>query len=327
MGHGAIRPGHKYLAFALALGIAPLAAGAERLANEQAIALWPDPPASAPAGLVPKIVDRSPTPFRAERELTGITEPSLTVYLPQRPTGTAMIVAPGGSYRWLTLDRGGAEIAPLLTADGITVFLLAYRLPGEGHEGAPDVPLADGQRAVRLVRAHAAEWRLDPHRIGFLGFSAGGHLGASLATGFGRAVYAPLDAADRLPARPDFVALVYPVITMLDGAAHEGSREALLGESPSETDKRTYSPQLHVTPRTPATFMVLADDDTTVDAENAVGFYGALHDAGVTAELHIFRDGGHSFGIRGAAGLPVEIWPALMTAWMERIGMLNGGEK
>ncbi len=297
------------------------------LTDGQSIPLWPERPASAPADLAPVIVDRSSNPFRPDRALTGIAEPSLTAYLPERQNGTSVIVAPGGSYRWVTLDTGGAEIAPVLTARGVTVFLLAYRLPGEGHAEAPDVPLADGQRAVRLLRAHAAEWGLDPGRIGFIGFSAGGHLAASLATGFESRAYAPLDDADTLSARPDFVALLYPVITMLDGTAHQGSREALLGKSPDEEAKRTHSPQLHVGAGTPEIFMALADDDTTVDPENAVGLYTALRQAGVRAEMHIFRDGGHGFGIRGAASLPVQMWPELMCAWMERIGMLNGGEK
>lgn len=311
----------------MALIAVPLDAGARMLANEQAIPLWPERPASAPADLTPVIIDRSPNPFRPNRALTGIAEPSLTAYLPERPNGTSVIVASGGSYRWVTLDMGGAEIAPVLTARGVTVFLLAYRLPGEGHAGAPDVPFADGQRVVRMLRAHAAEWGLDPGRIGFIGFSAGGHLAASLATDFGRAVYTPLDDADSLSARPDFVALLYPVITMLDGAGHEGSREALPGKSPNEAAKRAHSPQLHVSAGTPEVFMVLTDDDTTVDPENAVGLYTALRQAGVRAEIHIFRDGGHGFGIRGAADLPVQIWPELMCAWMDRIGMLNGGEK
>lgn len=311
------------LAGALALTMAPLAANA--LEDEQAIALWPERPASSPADLEPVIVERSESPFRADRALMGIAEPSLTAYLPAEPNGTSLIVAPGGSYRRVVLDKEGIEIARALASEGVTVFLLAYRLPGEGHEGASDVPLADGQRAVRLVRSHAAEWGLDADRVGFLGFSAAGHLGASLATGFARTAYQPVDAADEISARPDFMALVYPVVTMLDGHVHEGSREALLGEAPDEEAKRAYSPELHVSADTPETFMVLADDDSSVVPENAVGFYTALRKAGVKAELHIFREGGHGFGIRGAGDLPVAGWPGLLTRWLDRIGMMREG--
>ncbi len=298
---------------------------AQQLEHELSIPLWPERPASAPADLEPQIVERSKSLFRPDRALMGIAEPSLTVFLPAEPNGTSMIIAPGGSYRRVVLDKEGVEIAHALADQGITSFLLAYRLPGEGHEGAADVPLADGQRAVRIVRAHAAEWGLDPDRIGFLGFSAAGHLGASLLVGHDRAIYDAVDAADDISARPDFAALIYPVVTMMDGSVHAGSREALLGTDPSEDAKIAYSPQMHVTSDAPETFFVLADDDTSVVPENSILLYQALREAGVKSELHIFRDGGHGFGIRGAEGLPVQKWPTLLSDWMDRIGM-GGGE-
>ena len=168
------------LALVLGVSLVPLPGVAAPLEQEQTLPLWPGRPASSPADLQPTIVERSKSLFRADRALMGIAEPSLTVILPTHPNGTSLIVAPGGSYRRVVLDKEGIEIARVLAERGVTSFLLAYRLPGEGHTGAADVTLADGQRAIRLVRAHAAEWGLDPARIGFLGFSAAGHIGASL---------------------------------------------------------------------------------------------------------------------------------------------------
>ncbi len=315
------------LVLVLGMSLVPVPALAAPLEQEQALPLWPGRPVSSPADLEPTIVERSKSLFRADRALTGIAEPSLTVILPAHPNGTSLIVAPGGSYRRVVLDKEGIEIARVLAERGVTSFLLAYRLPGEGHEGAADVPLADGQRAIRLVRAHAAEWGLDPDRIGFLGFSAAGHIGASLLAHAARETYRAVDEADALSARPDFVALVYPVVTMMDGPVHEGSREALLGAAPTEEAKTAYSPELHVGKDAPETFFVLADDDSSVPPENSIRLYQALHAAGVGAELHIFREGGHGFGIRGAAGLPVEMWPGLLTDWMERIGAMAPDSK
>ena len=295
----------------------------DRLRHEQALSLWSGLPPGTPADLVPEIIERSAVPFRPDRAIHGITDPSLTVMLPDRPNGTSVIVAPGGSYLRIVLDKEARELAEVLLPRGVTVFLMTYRLPGEGHANAADAPLADAQRAVRLVRQHAAGWGLDPDRIGFIGFSAAGHMGASLATGFGRPVYTPVDAADTLSARPDFTALVYPVVSMEDGIAHEGSRTALLGAGPSEAVKRAYSPDLHVGADTPQTFLLFADDDPSVDAENAVRFYSALHRARVPAELHVFRDGGHGFGIREVQELPARVWPDLLAGWLERIGMID----
>lgn len=295
---------------------------ADPLIHEQRIPLWPERPAGTPPDLGPQIAERSESLYRADRALTGIVDPSLTVFLPEAPNGTSVIIAPGGSYRRVVLDKEGSEIAAALAEKGVTAFVLAYRLPGEGHAAGADAPLADGQRAIRLVRQGAKEWGLDPDRIGFLGFSAAGHLGASLIAQHDRAFYAPADATDEVSARPDFGALIYPVVTMQDGAVHEGSRSALLGEAPTDAMKDSYSPERHVTADAPETFIVLSDDDPSVPPANAVRFYSALHEAGVKAELHIFRDGGHGFGIRGAGDLPVARWPLLLEDWLTRIGMM-----
>lgn len=295
---------------------------ANGLQHEAVLPLWNERPAEVPADLAAVIDERSPNLFRPDRALSGISDPSLTVWMPEHPNGTSIIIAPGGSYRRIVLDKEGIEIAKALAPLGITSFLLTYRLPGEGHDNRADAPLADAQRAVRLVRGHAEEWGLDAERIGFLGFSAAGHLGASLATGYARATYQVDDDERDTSARPDFVALVYPVVTMQDEGVHAGSRTALLGDSPTLQQKHEHSPEAYVDANTPETFLVLADDDPSVPPANAVAFYSALHAAGVKAELHIFRDGGHGFGIAGAQNKPVAGWPSLLAQWMEQIGVM-----
>lgn len=271
--------------------------------------------------------ERSSNLFRADRALTGIVAPSITAWVPEHPNCTSIIIAPGGSYRRVVLDKEGIEIAKALAPLGVTSFLLTYRLPDEGHTNRADAPLADAQRAMRLVRGHADEWGLDPERIGFLGFSAAGHLGASLATGYARDVYQVDTDEQAISARPDFVALVYPVVTMQDDGVHEGSRTALLGDNPTPQQKRDYSPEEHIGAEAPETFLVHADDDPSVPPANAVAFYSALHAAGVKAELHIFRDGGHGFGIAGAQNKPVAGWPHRLAQWMEQIGVMPEEEQ
>ncbi|WP_176086827.1 alpha/beta hydrolase [Martelella sp. HB161492] len=290
------------------------------LAHEQVIPLWPGRPKGTPADLEPIITERSENLFRTSRVITGVVEPSLTAIVPEKPNGVSLIAAPGGGYRRISLDAAGYKLAQQLAPLGVTTFMMTYRLPGEGHDNAADVPLMDAQRAVRLIRRNAADWGLDPGRIGFLGSSAAGHMAASVATGHGRKVYEPLDDADAVSARPDFLGLMVPVITMSDPFVHAGSREALLGAKDDAATRRAYSPDLQVTPDTPETFLVLADDDQSVPAENGLGFYAALRRAGVPAELHVFRDGGHTFSVPGA---PVRDWSRLFIGWLRQIGMLD----
>ncbi|MEF2071345.1 alpha/beta hydrolase [Consotaella sp. CSK11QG-6] len=298
-------------------------AAAEPLQSGQVVDLWPGtPPGTETSTAKPEIVERSKILFHADRALIGIVEPQLTAIVPEHPNGASLIVAPGGAYARVVLDKEGMEVADALGPDGVTVFLMTYRLPAEGHADGKDVPLQDGQRAVRLIRQHAEEWGLDPDRVGYLGFSAAGHLGASLITGYDKPVYDPIDEADSLSARPDFAVLMYPVVSMQDDIAHMGSRTALLGENPSQELKDEFSPELHVTADTPQTFMALADDDSSVPPENAVRLYLALKKAGVPTELHIFRDGGHGFGIAGAGDKPARKWPMLCRWWLKQIGVL-----
>jgi acetyl esterase/lipase len=306
------------------------AATAAPLTDRQQILLWPGtPPGSENVNINTMVVERSKSLFMPDRAMTNIIKPSLTVFLPEKPNGTSMIVVPGGAYARIVLDKEAGEIINWLKPLGVTVFMLLHRLPAEGHANGKDVPLQDGQRAVRLIRQNAAEWGLDPNKIGFMGFSAAGHLGASVATMSGKSVYKPVDAVDTASARPNFAVLGYPVASMdteiATGAG--GTRDNLLGKTPSAEAIAEYSNELHVTKETPQTFLVLADDDPVVPSEHSIRFYRALKKAGVPAELHIFRNGGHGFGIDRVAGMPAVVWPELCTRWMVQIGMLKAPTK
>jgi acetyl esterase/lipase len=259
-------------------------------------------------------------PELRDRAITGIGAPSLTAYLPKRPNGSALIVAPGGAYLREAWDKEGVDTARWFVNKGVSVFLLKYRLPGEGHERRSDVPLQDAQRAVRLLRARAASFHLDPARIGMVGFSAGGHLASMAASRFADKVYEDVDAADALSARPDFSILLYPVVSMEDPVAHEGSRRALLGDAPSEQARLKYSTDRQVTAANPPTLLILAADDRAVLPENALRYYRALIAAGVSVELHIYERGGHGFGLRTPPGAAVEGWPDLALQWLKRRG-------
>jgi acetyl esterase/lipase len=272
--------------------------------------------------LTEAITERSSDPNRPDRFVSGVVRPKLLVFAAREPNGTALIIAPGGGYVREVLDKESFEIADWVSARGVTAFVLTYRLPGEGHERRADVPLQDAQRAMRLVRARAAEWRIDEARVGFMGFSAGGHVAASVATRADEVVYERVDAVDAKSARPSFSILLYPVISMDPGVGHTGSRQALLGESPSDALVLASSADRQVTARTPPTLMILAYDDTLVVPEHSLRYYRALHQAGVSAELHIYAAGKHGFGIRGAAGLPIGRWPEVAWSWLRSSGLM-----
>lgn len=285
------------------------------------IPLWPGDglaPGDHALAQPQRTLERSPDPALPDRFVDHVNRPYLVVQRPAHPNGAALLVIPGGGYARIVLDKEGSALVPsFVEQGGVTLFVLRYRLPGEGHADGADAPLADAQRALRLIRARANDWGVDPHRIGVMGFSAGGHLAASLGTRYDQTLHAPRDAIDRVPARPDFQLLVYPVIDMIGIATHAGSRQQLLGDAPRADRMQQYSPQQHVTAATPPTFLVHAQDDTVVPVENSLLFYGALRAAGVPAEMHLFPRGGHGFGIRGTVGLTAAAWPRLALAWID----------
>jgi acetyl esterase/lipase len=291
------------------------------------IMLWPGtPPGGAGVTLpVNRVVNHEPayvTPN--DRAIDQVGVPVLNVLRPDKPDGSAMILAPGGGYSREMLDFEGMDVARHFNAMGVTCFVLRYRLPGEGWANRSDVPLQDAQRAMRLVRANAAKYGVDPARIGFMGFSAGGHLACSIATRFATKVYAPLDAADALSARPDFSVPMYPVVTMGEGC-HAGSRDKLLGLNASAELIDAYSCERHVPADAPPTFLALAADDTVVPPlPNGGAYYVALQAAKIPSEIHLFESGGHGFGIARTAGKPDSAWPQLLLKWGASHGFFKG---
>jgi len=287
----------------------------------ETIDLWPKgPPGMPETPPVELTIERSRDPARNDRAVVGVTAPRLAVFRPATPNGASLVVFPGGGYIRMAIDKEGYEIARLLAARGFTVFVLFYRLPGEGWANRADVPLQDAQRAVRLVRANAANFGLDPARVAAMGFSAGGHLCADLAARFASKIYEPVDAADALSARPMIAAPVYPVVSMDSSFAHAGSRKSLLGDEPTPDAARAHSPDLNIAPDTPPCFLCAAADDPVVPVANTMMLHAALRSAKVPVELHVFEQGGHGFGLRGVTGKPAAAWPDLFLAWARAKG-------
>jgi len=288
----------------------------------ETIDLWPAPPArSATTLLVETARERSTDSAYNDRYVSGISRPRMAVFRPAKPDGSAVLITPGGGYNWVVIDKEGYEMARWLAARGTTVFVLFYRLPHEGWASGPDTPLADAQRAMRLIRHRASSLRIDPSRVVVMGFSAGGHVCASLLTRFDASVYRPLDAADRESARPDAAAPIYPVISMTLPIAHAGSRTNLLGAQISPELERRYDPSKNVPPNAPPTFLLHAEDDRSVVVENSLMMRSALLARNVPVETHLFADGGHGFGLRLSHGKSVDGWQALFHAWGRKKGM------
>ena len=284
-------------------------------AGHTQIPLWPGEapharPLSGPeiAGTVvdradnPKLVGGRPWTF-----VDRVSQPTMTVYSPQGSnSGAAVVVFPGGGYNVLAMDLEGTEVCEWLTSRGVTCVLLKYRVPCVKVGPYRDCPAAleDAQRAVGLVRFRAAEWQIDPNKIGVLGFSAGGHMVASLSTHFDKRLYPAVDEADTVSCRPDFAVALYP------------------GHLALSRTSRILNPGIPVTPRTPPTFLLHAQDDPVDPVENSLLYHAALRKAGVPVELHVFVKGGHAFGLRRTES-PITEWPALVETWMESIGVLS----
>jgi acetyl esterase/lipase len=243
----------------------------------------------------------------------NVSRPTMTVYAPTgKNTGAAVVVFPGGGYEGLAIDLEGTEVCDWLTSKGITCVLLKYRVPAPRtppYWGAyPQSPMAleDAQRTVGLVRFHAAEWHIDPHKIGVLGFSAGGHLVAAMSTHFEHRLYPPVDAADKESCRPDFAVALYPGHLAFNNKTSE-----------MNPDIRAY-----ITRQTPPTFLLQDEDDHVDNVSDSLVYYIALKDAGVPVEMHLYAQGGHGFGLRRTK-LPVTKWPQLVETWLETIGMTS----
>jgi acetyl esterase/lipase len=251
-----------------------------------------------------------------------VTDPTLDCYFvpAEKSTGTAIVICPGGGYGRLAIDHEGSLVAAWLNELGIAAFVLTYRLPSDAIMANKSIgPLQDGQEAIRIVRRHAKEWNIDAHKIGIMGFSAGGHLAATVSTHFAENVYAPTDTTS---ARPDFSVLVYPVISMDSTITHRGSRDNLLGPAPSEETVRNFSAEKCVTKDTPLAFMVHAADDNTVPVENSIDYMLALKRNRVSCELHIYESGGHGFGLGGGVGTK-STWPEAFKKWLQANSILS----
>jgi acetyl esterase/lipase len=302
------------LGLAVSLLLAAPGAGAGEV---PVIPLWPGgPPGTQSPATQLKVEERGIAGGLRDRAATGITQPTLTVFEAAEPNGSALLVIPGGGYARVVMDKEGYETAQWFAERGTTAFVLLYRLPGEFWEDSPNVVLQDTQRSMRIIRSEAERFSLDTGRIGVMGFSAGGHAAAILSTRFADSVYSPVDTIDEQPARPDFAVLMYPVISMQGDVSHTASRMNLLGGDPESGAVDAQSPQRHVTVSTPPTFLLHAADDQSVVLQNSLLMHQALLKVKVETELHVFAAGGHGFGMRQVAGLPVAVWPELVRTWM-----------
>ena len=253
-----------------------------------------------------------------------VSIPTLTPFLPEKGTanGTAVIICPGGGYRNLSIVKEGYAVAKEFNKIGVTAFVLKYRLPSDAIMVDKTIgPFQDAQAAIQMIRAHAAEYGINPNKVGIMGFSAGGHLASTAGTHFNKAV---IDNPSNINLRPDFMMLLYPVITFGD-MAHKGSKDNLLGQNPSTAMIDLYSNEKQVTPETPITFIVQAQDDKTVPVQNSLMFYDALVKNKVKAEMHIYTAGGHGFGLNNTTSK--QHWFDWCRDWMDANGLLNTGNK
>ncbi|GJD37476.1 alpha/beta hydrolase [Methylobacterium aerolatum] len=279
------------------------------------VPLWPGSP---PGGDGPS----GPTRLDASGAISNIASPTLEAFVPDRPTGVGVLVAGGGGYTRIGLVKEAYPAAYWLAAQGITAFVLTYRLPREGWADGPLVPLQDAQRAVRLIRAGIARAAVDPRRLGVMGFSAGGHLAGMTAARSTFRSYTPVDAADEGSARPDFASLIYPVVSLEPPFDRTTTRRSLVGEDPRPADSAAWSLQGYVSETCPSLFLVQADDDRIISPEQSRILDEACRTAKVPLEYHRFAIGGHGFGI-GQSETPVALWPRLYRLWLTSIGVMR----
>lgn len=252
--------------------------------------------------------------------ISKVTEPQLLVFLPKqhKKPVSAVVICPGGGYSILASSHEGTDVAKVFNDWGIAAFVLKYRLPDDSSMVDKEIgPLQDAQRAIQMVRENAKNWGVNPSAIGIMGFSAGGHLASTAGTHFNKAV---IDNPRSTSLRPDFMVLLYPVISFTDSLAHMGSRNNLLGHTPSPEKIRLYSNEQQVGPQTPPTFLVHAKDDGAVKVGNSLHFYEALQKNGVPAEIHLYEKGGHGFGMNNKTS--DERWMDWLKVWMEKRGLM-----
>lgn len=275
------------------------------------IQLWPENIPDGPGPQGSEIVTD-------KGSVTNVSKPRLIVHRPNNPNGMAVLVISGGGYAHIELGKESTPAADWLQSEGVTTFELVYRLPQEGWQ-TTNVPFEDAQRAMRIIRKHAHKYGIDPNNIGVLGFSAGGHLAGMIAVDPDKTYYSPVDEIDNLSARPAFAGLIYPVITMMPPFNKTHAKKSILGTDPSEKKESSYSVELLVNSSTPATFLAQAEDDPISPVENSKLMYKALRKANVPAEIHLFKEGGHGWGM-GKPGTAVAEWPELFKSWAKTNG-------
>jgi acetyl esterase/lipase len=271
--------------------------------------LWPKgAPGAERVSAQEVVLERAAPGLPRDRIVQHVRRPLLTLFPPRgEPNGITLLIIPGGAYVRVVIDKEGIESAEWFAAQGFHAALLRYRLPGDGWAAGADAPVHDAMRAVRLLRAQGAK------RVGVLGFSAGGHVAARLITA--RPDYSAVDSADDATARPDFAALMYPVINMNSRDVHAASRDQILAAGVPEAELDRLTPATRVTPDTPPTLLMHAADDDAVPVGNSFALYEALRAAGIRSELHVFDRGGHGFGLRGTPGKTIAVWPTLVANW------------
>ena len=274
-------------------------------------------------GIIPnnKLVTKSEI-NKGNGRIAGVTIPTLTVYLPEQKDSflTAVIICPGGGYAGLAMEHEGSAVAKTFNEKGVAAFVLKYRLPADSTVNNKEiVPLQDAERAIQLVREKAKEWNINPDKIGIMGFSAGGHLASTLGTHYNMIV---IDNPKNINLRPDFMILVYPVISFADSLAHMGSRENLIGKNANAEKIKLYSNELQVTTQTPPAFLIHAGDDKTVKVENSILFFEALQKNKVPSEMHIYEKGGHGFGLHNST--TKDEWFDTAINWMLTNKLMKG---
>lgn len=277
------------------------------------IPLWPDEVPNSRKTDEKEIHDHSDI-----IRIRNVQSPEIAVYLPsgRHATGQAVLICPGGGYHILAYDAEGVDVAKWFNSKGIAAAVLKYRLPiSKSVVISHEAPLQDTQRALRLLRYHADEWNINKDQIGIIGFSAGGHLASTLGTKFDHNTLEPADEIDIISARPDFMILVYPVISFRESFSHQGSKNALLGENPSDELVDFFSNEMHVSSATPPAFIVHSGDDKSVPVENSLSFYQAMVRQGVMAEMHIYPDGGHGYSLAVSKGY-LQTWTDRLYDWL-----------
>lgn len=299
------------------------------------IPIWPGKAPDLQPVKGPETVEVDPKFLVAGKTVTGVrnvTQPTMTVYPAKgKNTGVAVVVFPGGGYQGLAIDLEGSEVCDWLAPKGITCILLKYRVTNVGDYPKsgpyPESPMAleDAQRTLGLIRLHSAEWHIDAHKVGVLGFSAGGHLSAAISNHYDKRLYPPVDAADSESCRPDFAASIYPGHLSLAAAewdAKQGKKPFPIHPSANADLHLSLNPDLHVTKETPPTFLVQAEDDNVDNVNDSLSYYIALKNAGIPAEMHLYAHGKHAFGLRHTTNAITE-WPQLAERWLKSIGMIS----